>query len=385
MDEAGPSSFLHPNYTNPEVRGHYLKPVVISLMVLSGTIAGLRIITRSSILRSLGLDDWVIIPALMTAYGLSICNLMSEEYGWGRHIWDVRPKEWVVIRQYQFASQLLFTYSVALAKSSILIFYLRFCTTQKFKVAIWVTFGMVAAWVIAMSGLIIFQCHPVGNFWKEIRLTDYRTGCLPNEADWVLLHGTISVVLDIIVLLLPIPTVLQLGLPTKQKVGLIAMFSLGLIVCLAGCLRIASIRSTILTLDVPWYGYDLYIYTSTEAHVGIICASVPSLKPLVAIFFPRLVTTTYAAGTRRRSGMSPYHESEMVNRNLSGRNSKGYPLNSVVESHIGSEESVFRRDRDDEASWLEMASPSASTGGVIKTTHIEQEVVVVPDPILPYR
>ncbi|EWC48951.1 hypothetical protein DRE_00256 [Drechslerella stenobrocha 248] len=303
---------------------------------------------------------------------------MSEENGWGRHIWDVRPQEWVVIRQYQFASQLLFTYSVALAKASVLIFYMRFCTTRKFKVAIWVTAGLLTSWVIGMSGLIIFQCHPVSNFWMEIKLTEYRTGCLPNEADWVLIHGIISVVLDIIVLILPIPTVLQLGLPTKQKIGLIAMFSLGLIVCLAGCLRIVSIRKTILTLDIPWYGYDLYIYTSTEAHVGIICASVPSLKPLLAVFFPRLVTTSYSAGTRRRSGMGPYNGNDMADRNLSGHagHSKGYQLNSLVESRIGSEETVYRSAHDEESSWLEASSPT-HIGGVMKTTRIDQEVLMV--------
>ncbi|KAK6530205.1 hypothetical protein TWF694_003571 [Orbilia ellipsospora] len=366
--QQGPSSFLNPNYVNPDVKGHYLKPVIITLMVLSGTIAGLRIITRSSILRSLGADDWVIIPALITAYALSIFNMMSEEYGWGRHIWDIQPDAWVNIREYQFAAQLLFTYSVALAKASILIFYLRFCTTKKFKIAIWVTSGLLAAWTISMSALIIFQCHPVSNFWKKIDLTQvHRAGCLPNEADLVLIHGIFSVVLDLIVLFLPIPTVLHLGLPTKQKVGLIAMFSLGLIVCLAGCLRIVSIRSTILTFDVSWYGYDLYIYTSTEAHVGIICASVPSLKPLLAVFFPRLVTTSYGAGSQRRPSALP---EEFGSRGV--RNSKGYPLNSLIESRIGSEETVFRRDEED-GTW---SSPSSPPLGVVKTTEIQQVVVL---------
>ncbi|KAK6515004.1 hypothetical protein TWF506_007359 [Arthrobotrys conoides] len=372
---AQPSSFLNPNYIDPQVKGHYLKPVIITLMILSGTTAGLRIITRSSILRSLGLDDWIIIPSLITAYALSIFNMMSEEYGWGRHIWDIRPKEWVVIRQYQFATQLLFTYSVALAKASILIFYLRFCTTKKFKVAIWVTFGLLICWVIAMSGLIIFQCHPVSNFWKEMQLFEYREGCLPNEPDMVLLHGIFSVVLDIIVLVLPVPVVLHLSLPTKQKVGLIAMFSLGLIVCLAGCLRIVSIRNTILTLDVSWYGYDLYIYTSTEAHVGIICASIPSLKPLVAIFFPRFAGTTYGAGSRRRSDL-PDEFAGTGSR--AARNSKGYPLNSLV----GSEETVYIR-RDEESGvtppWPLARTKTSATlpmDGVLKTTEIEQVVVL---------
>ncbi|KAF3940493.1 hypothetical protein ABW19_dt0206463 [Dactylella cylindrospora] len=365
--ERQPSSFFFPNYDDPEVKGSYLQPVIITLMVLSGTITGLRIITRSWVLRSLGIDDWVILPALVTAFALSVLNIKSLDYGWGRHIWDIRQTEWVIIRQYMFACQLLFTYSVAFTKFSILIFYLRFCTTKRFRIAIWVTFGLLAAWTISMTGIIVFQCTPVSAFWKEIRLIDNRTGCLPNEVDLVLLHGILSVVLDLLVLLLPIPTVVRLSLPLKQKIGLIAMFSLGLIVCLAGGLRIANIRSVIVTLDASWYGYDLWIYTSTEAHVGIICASIPSLKPLLGLVFPRFANT-YAVGSKARTASRPYQDDVEFGR--SGRNSKGYPLGSVIESRVGSEETVFREDE-----WPAMPSNSYQLEGVVKTTEIQQVVV----------
>jgi len=227
-----------------------------------------------------------------------------------------------------------------------------------FKWAITTTLSLVVAWQIAMVLTITFQCTPVQGYWKKILLTQTRTGCLPNENEVILLHGILNVIFDLMVLLLPIPVVLKLQLPRKQKIGLIAMFGLGVIVCGASILRIISINKTSQDLDASWYGYDLWIYTSTEAHVAIICASVPSLKPLVAKIFPRFANSTYGKGT---SGMLSREPDAAF-----GQSRRGYPLSSITTSkhdRLGSEEYIL----DPES---QVGSPELKDG-VMKTTEIQ--------------
>ncbi|KAI9719118.1 MAG: hypothetical protein M1812_003748 [Candelaria pacifica] len=46
------------------------------------------------------------------------------------------------------------------------------------------------------------------------------------------------------------------------------------------------------TYDRNWYGMRIYIATVVEICVGIICASVPSLRPLFVKLWPRFRRTT---------------------------------------------------------------------------------------------
>ena len=63
-------------------------------------------------------------------------------------------------------------------------------------------------------------------------------------------------------------------------------------VALASVLRLVSIYQVSASPfhDVSWYGYDLWVYTSIETNIGVICASIPSVKPLLVRFIPSLAS-----------------------------------------------------------------------------------------------
>jgi len=56
---------------------------------------------------------------------------------------------------------------------------------------------------------------------------------------------------------------------------------------MAGALRLVYLHKAVVGWDYTYYGYPLWLFTSLEAHIAIICASAPSLKPLVINIFPR--------------------------------------------------------------------------------------------------
>lgn len=105
-------------------------------------------------------------------------------------------------------------------------------------------------------------------------------------------YATINVVIDFIIYIMPMPAFYKLQLPLSQRIGLIILFSVGSIVVVAGVMREYYIHITVYkTYDVTWEGYDLWIWTAVEVNLGVICGSVPSLKPL--LFRSRSRNTSY--------------------------------------------------------------------------------------------
>lgn len=156
---------------------------------------------------------------------VSITCILSEPAGVGIHIWDLRQEQVKMVRIWSFATQLTFTWAVSLTKLSILLFYLRFCTTRAFKISIYCTMAFLVAWTINWTFLVTFQCVPVEAYWRLPKSGDH---CIPLQNEMHLLHGSTNLVTDILVLLLPVPTVWSLQMPMRQKLTLIGVFTLGI-------------------------------------------------------------------------------------------------------------------------------------------------------------
>ena len=71
----------------------------------------------------------------------------------------------------------------------------------------------------------VFQCHPVEFFWNRAIPGGH---CLPGNASF-LANAVISLMIDIWILLIPIPTVWRLRIPTRQKIALSVIFMIGLL------------------------------------------------------------------------------------------------------------------------------------------------------------
>ena len=137
-----------------------------------------------------------------------------------------------------------------------------------------------ASWAIFAG---IFLCSPTAKLWDP----DISGHCMSAKDYWLSVAG-IDIGLDFLVLLLPLPSISGLHLPRKQKAGLILVFSLGFFVCLVSVARLLTV---LISSDNGHYiksGIWAIIWSAVEANVGIMCASLLSLKPLAARLFPCL-------------------------------------------------------------------------------------------------
>ncbi|KAK6506731.1 hypothetical protein TWF481_005190 [Arthrobotrys musiformis] len=282
------ASWPLPNYINPETKHPQMFAWELSLLSLAVVAVVLRFYVRVWMMRPIwgvGGDDWGVSIALLFAIGLTTVQLNSTRYGYGMHIWDVKP-EWIMpMRQMAFCTQLLFVLCTTTTKLSILSFYLRLSASPTFRFLVYSGMAFALATGTSFLFVIIFQCTPINAYWD---LTLPEAKCV-NESAANIANAVINSLCDLYVFSLPIKDMLSLRLPLRQRISLVVLFSLGGVVCIAGWLRVWQLTCVLKrTYDNTWYGPTMYILTAVECDVAILCGCLPALKPLMAKVVPGL-------------------------------------------------------------------------------------------------
>ncbi|KAK1993927.1 hypothetical protein LX36DRAFT_752035 [Colletotrichum falcatum] len=256
-------------------------------------------------------EDWIIIVSLVassvhvyTTLGLMIPN------GTGRHIWvgpPVATKAWAIGL---FISEVAYTLTLSTVKCSTLMFYWRiFGTKKSIRVQIWVLSGMVLAWAIAVLLVTIFQCVPARAFWERYDpvnpMSPDTFTCGVNVNMFFNGNSIPNIITDALVVMLPIPYVLSLQMPRPQKVALLGVFLLGTFVTAISIYRLRLILKVDLkSPDITWNFCDSIIWTNVEANTAIVCACLPSLKPLLSIVVEGTLRSVGSKGDESAGGSS---------------------------------------------------------------------------------
>ncbi|KAL8654747.1 MAG: hypothetical protein Q9226_003311 [Calogaya cf. arnoldii] len=182
-----------------------------------------------------------------------------------------------------FISEVSYTIIICSIKFSLLAFYWRIFKQSKIRIPIYVLGVIVSCWGIAVLLVTVLQCQPVGDFWN--RFAPAAKGpfhCGVNVNQFFDGNSIPNIVTDAALLVLPIPFIWQLHLPKAQKLGLTSIFILGIFVIGVSIARFTFIINLDLASpDITWNFVNVQIWTGVESHVGIICACLPSLRPLL--------------------------------------------------------------------------------------------------------
>lgn len=159
------------------------------------------------------------------------------------HTSDIRP-EWVpTLSKVPFAAifflapsfiyihvQIIYTCSAvgsipfALNKLSMLNFYLHLVPNSNFRLVCHLSITYVVLVFTALVLVSTFGCWPMSGGWNHD--PSFHSTCVTNSIYhyFMTVNNTLT---DILLLLLPIPVLLQLRLSVRAKLGLIAMFTMG--------------------------------------------------------------------------------------------------------------------------------------------------------------
>ncbi|KAJ5507773.1 hypothetical protein N7527_009916 [Penicillium freii] len=286
-------------------RGNVYLAVDATLVVLSTIVVAIRVAARVA-KSTLGWDDYVICLSIVLAYSmLGEAIFWARDGGLGKHM-----SELSIAEKSFFANEISYTLLVPTIKISILLLYRRIFSVPKFQLASLLTGGLVLSWCLSVSITVLLQCRPIALNWNK-----QLSGTCINSKQFFFGNAISNLIIDAVILALPIPMVLQLQLRLSQKLSILGIFLLGGLyvyipptpteykltessVCVASIMRVVTLN-IFESGDVSYSIMEAATWTFVEPCVGIICACLPTIRPVL-----RSLCCSFSWSTKDSKGAS---------------------------------------------------------------------------------
>ncbi|CAD0023009.1 unnamed protein product [Aureobasidium pullulans] len=252
--------------------------VSISLLVITWSAALSRAYVRGYVLRSVGWDDWTLIPAQLcyTVQCAYMIRMAQMEMNPDKNS-DVRSISQLVTNLVAFAG--IYALTCILLKISLGLFFLRIITEEWQRNVIHVGILINTLYGITYFGLCTFGCGDPAKYLLRITLKQ----CI--SIDRVIIPASyvftgFNAVMDWIMALLPITTIWHLNMPKMTKFWAYSLMVLGGIGSIVSLIRFAFVKS--LEPDVNFFKNTgkLAFYSHIEPGLGIAAVCLATLRPL---------------------------------------------------------------------------------------------------------
>jgi hypothetical protein len=259
-----------------------------------------RFYTRTFVKAVIGLDDWTMGIAMSFAVCITVIHCYGTQFGAGKHLWDVDYEKARISAKFALFTHALFPACTSITKISICITYLRILPFKVDRMFCYGTIVYLLCYFIAATIMAVLNCRPINAFWDP----SVQGECIPIRIV-LLVPAAFNSLTDIVVYLWPARTLWKVRQPTLQRFGLVFVFVVGCVVCVAGICRIWYLVYFLQSHDIFYDAAIVYIITCIELNVGIICGSLPALKPLLARLLPSIFGSTEGIA-RSFQGSSPW-------------------------------------------------------------------------------
>ncbi|KIW04229.1 uncharacterized protein PV09_04535 [Verruconis gallopava] len=323
------------NFDDPLRRGPGLVTLAASLIAVVAILVLLRLYVHMFILRWVSWDDVFIVLAFISVCGMTTCTVVAyKHYGWDRHIWDTPFDKFSKALYLAWWTKIVYSTAACFTRLSLLCFYYRVTqesTKNGFRLCIYASTVISILCGVTLVSLTIFQCRPIRAFWTFPPLENQK--CL-DDGKLTLGGGITNTVVDLMVIILPIPLILGLELTPRQRVGAIVLVSLGLVVCVAGAVRAYySWYALIATYDDTWNGFGIYIAATIELDLGVICACAPAVRAFVMkVFLPRIATIVSILSHRASKDIQMHKQPAVESQ--APRQNEGSEMGAEYASHL---------------------------------------------------
>ncbi|PGH16600.1 hypothetical protein AJ79_01706 [Helicocarpus griseus UAMH5409] len=256
--------------------GVTLISVSVVITVLATIWTGLRVLARRLKKIDIQPEDYMVIAALVMLYveaGFIIS--MTVVGGIGRHAWEVRPENMKLMFKLSYGMQYSYGIGLGLVKCSLCLTISRVFFFTPYRISAYVAFGLSVAWtlVVILNSLLI--CRPISMFWGDIS----PGGKCGDQNKAFAAVGIMDVLVDLLILIIPLPSIFKLQMPIANRIALALVFALGVSTIIVGIIR--TIKVVSMSFNDPTYtGMVPDLLTILEVGVGIIVSSSTILRPV---------------------------------------------------------------------------------------------------------
>jgi len=238
--------------------------------------------SRYSVSQRLWWDDWLLLVSaalLLAMHGITIWGTLE---GYGRHIWTISPLKYETLFIFMFIYEILYSLVTMFIKVAILSLYYRIFPQSWLQRTIIVCSIIVILQSIAFILSIIFLCTPVAFAYNK-----QLEGTCGNPLPLILTGAITSVVEDVGIIILPLPSILKLSLRPEKKVGVVIILCIGFIAVIASMVRLKYVVHFSNGVDETWDFYGTTITSSIELSISMICVCIPPCKLIFARCLPK--------------------------------------------------------------------------------------------------
>ncbi|KAI0145932.1 hypothetical protein F4776DRAFT_608614 [Hypoxylon sp. NC0597] len=326
--------------TGVEDRGPGLRSFLIVMLILTLVAITLRFWSRSLPVYHGGhksrfwWDDWIAlaaVPFVIVEYSL-IFYMLS--LGLGRHI-NTLPTE-NVAESLIVIYVIYFIYDIGLflTKESALFLFSRVFTRQAhiswFNYGLWTAHALNVSWLLGIIFGTVFMCDPVAkNYIPSLNGRCGDTGAL-----WIG-SAVPSVLIDLIILLLPLPKIWGLQMSIARKSGITFVFVLGYCVIIVSLGRLITVvkSADALNRDLTYEGVPALFWLCAETPITLTSICLPPMlslgRHLAQNYFYPLSSRVSSLVSLQRSGIRLRSQTGDFNR---GQSSRGLHLLDLKKS-----------------------------------------------------
>ncbi|KAH6964647.1 hypothetical protein DER45DRAFT_602170 [Fusarium avenaceum] len=260
-------------YTS-ESSGAVAIAVMATLSSISLIVVSMRVYARAIMLRNFGVDDACAILACLLTIADATIIAMNVRNGLGSHISTLSGEQISNFLRMFYFSTVVYNIALAVIKTIFLLQYYRVIPIRQYKKTYIASVVLVTCWNLSQIFLNIFMCVPIASFWD----VTIKGTCILNKSSFYV-GAAGNILTDILIMILPIPVLRSLKLGRRQKWILMSVFCLGVFTCLISLVRIKFLN---IGTDITWHNVDSASWSVSELCCGIICACVPTLRPLLS-------------------------------------------------------------------------------------------------------
>ncbi|KAL5356141.1 hypothetical protein BJX96DRAFT_142368 [Aspergillus floccosus] len=198
--------------------------IAIMTIVLATIAFVFRLYSRQKTNWKLAIEDIFMGLGLLFSYGLNVCVIIAAFNGVGHNVWAL-PQQTSGRAAFHFwLGQKFWALAHTFVKLSIVLLIRRLLhTVGPWQTVTTALIVFTVAWGVTAVIGNTFQCIPAQYFWKR----DIEGHCSANQQAFSICIGSLALLEDAVLLLIPVLIVWRLKLECAEKIRITVLFSFG--------------------------------------------------------------------------------------------------------------------------------------------------------------
>ncbi|KAH8846063.1 hypothetical protein MCOR27_010397 [Pyricularia oryzae] len=250
--------------------------IVICICVVT-----MRVWARRRVTPRLDGADYCTLTALFFNTALHVDILiMVHRGGFGFHVDEIAkrfgPDALELFFKVIISFTLLWCATTAFTKLSVLLLFTTLFPTRRMRMAAYVMGGFIIVWCTGAVVATLLMCQPFEMNWNR----SIPGGHCGDDPLFYTILGVINIIVEVAILLLPMPVIYKLNMPLHRRLVVVGMFSLGFGTCAVTIYRQTKLEGLDFE-DMTHEGAVATLLSGLEPSVALTLACIPLLRPLL--------------------------------------------------------------------------------------------------------